>query len=453
MTAWVSFFASLLSHVSHTQPINKRLPTALLYRYLAIVLLSIPSNSSPGDSLEKFRLSYTQRIRIETSDNVTHLSDSAESGLSYVRNRMSLLLQTQPTRNVAFIAKLTDEFRYYFVPESNPFTLDEIIFDLLYVRLDSLGRLPLGITLGRQDMAIGEGFVVRDGGPLDGSRAAYFNAVRLDWRVKEGVDVSLAYVYQPRTDHLLPVIHNQGRALVEQPEAALLLWGRGAIGRTEVLGYFVRKEARETDSQNNAAEIHCLGSRLHSRLADRLTWTAEAAIQFGRWHSLNQFALGGYTYLGYEPGKEAIARNISAGVLYLSGDDPATEDYEGWDPLFGRWPKWSESYIYTLVREGGVAYWSNIASVFGKTTIRLTTKVDLSADYHHLLAPQRADPELLFPGGCGRIRGSLYIVKLEYTVSERLRGHLLWEGFHPGNYYFAGADSFGWMRMEVFLSF
>ncbi len=37
----------------------------------------------------------------------------------------------------------------------------------------------------------------------------------------------------------------------------------------------------------------------------------------------------------------------------MSGDDPSTDDNEGWDPLFSRWPKWSELYIYSLATEGG----------------------------------------------------------------------------------------------------
>ena len=45
---------------------------------------------------------------------------------------------------------------------------------------------------------------------------------------------------------------------------------------------------------------------------------------------------------------------------YLSGDDPDTNTNEGFDPLWGRWPQWSELYVYTWVKESRIAEQTNL---------------------------------------------------------------------------------------------
>ena len=52
-------------------------------------------------------------------------------------------------------------------------------------------------------------------------------------------------------------------------------------------------------------------------------------------------------------------RADDARVFYvgLSGNDPSRPNVIGnWDPLFSRWPQWSELAIYSQVPENGVAY-------------------------------------------------------------------------------------------------
>ena len=70
-------------------------------------------------------------------------------------------------------------------------------------------------------------------------------------------------------------------------------------------------------------------------------------------------AWGGYTY-GRRTSEHVRKPYIQVGWYGFSGDDPRTTGrIEGWDPLFSRWPKWSELYIYSQMRETGVGYWTN----------------------------------------------------------------------------------------------
>jgi len=114
---------------------------------------------------------------------------------------------------------------------------------------------------------------------------------------------------------------------------------------------------------------------------------ASLVYQFGKFGDTDRTALGGYAYCDYKTEWPVyLPASFTAGTYYLSGDDPDSDDWEGWEPLFGRWPKWSESYIYTLINENGVAYWSNMLSLYAKVGFNFNRDVSINLCYQHLMA-------------------------------------------------------------------
>jgi hypothetical protein len=415
-----------------------------------LTFIAAPSANGEGSRL---KFSYSQRVRIETTNNATTLDNDAQAGSSYLRNRTSVMLQAFPAVHWEVAAKLTNELRYNFIPETKGMSWDEIFFDLLYVRCDSLRGHAVTVTLGRQNITLGEGFLFMDGGPLDGSRSGYFNAANVSWQFKPKNSLTLIYTNQPKQDDLLPIVHDQDKFLVEQPEQALVAYYSGNLKSVSLQAYVMRKDIGAT-STKQAASVNCLGSYVQVPVTSCINVTGELAAQIGKRGGANQRAYGGYAYAEYKTGWPVhFPKTFTLGALYLSGDNPVTNRYEGWEPMFGRWPKWSELYIYTLVRETGVAYWTNLGSVFAKTSITVVPDLTLSLDLHHLMAPQKAGSQSPFPGGKGRNRGELLIGKLTYQMNKNVSGHLLWEYLDPGNYYFDGADNCAWMRMEFMLRF
>ena len=67
------------------------------------------------------------------------------------------------------------------------------------------------LRIGRQDFLgpdmYGEGFLLMDGSPADGSRTFYFNAAKLRWKINEKNSLDFVYIDDPRTDVFLPSIH------------------------------------------------------------------------------------------------------------------------------------------------------------------------------------------------------------------------------------------------------
>jgi hypothetical protein len=396
----------------------------------------------------KFQVNFSERFRLEGWDNAVSLDNTAGDAAVYTRNRTSLSLRWLPLRDLELSVKATNEFRNYLTPKGIKFKFHEVFIDQLYVTWTGVGRLPLTLTLGRQNITLGEGFVVMDGGPLDGSRSIYFNAVRADYRFNDNHGVTAFFCYQPETDVLLPAINNLDTPMIEQPEQGLGLYYTGTFAKSSVEAYAIRKDIKGTTKQPAASGINALGARVTLPVVSRLSITAEGAFQFGARGDAHLAALGGYFHWDYKFAESIpLLRMFTFGGIYLGGDDPATPKMEGWDPLFSRWPRWSEAYIYTLIKEHSVAYWSNLNSLYVSLLLDLTERMNLVLTWHRLGANERNFGA--FPGGEGRNRGDLLIGRLDFKIDRYFSGHFVWEHFRPGNFYFEGAARYNWLRFEL----
>jgi len=425
---------------------------------IIFLVLLCPLNSTSADVIEEktntstFKLSFSERFRFVSWDNAISLDESLDNGRTFTRHRTSLMAQWQPNSRLEFAVKLTNEFRHYFVPEDRDLNLNEIFVDNLYLKWQNPGSLPVTMTIGRQNIMLGEGFVVMDGHPLDGSRSIYFNAVRFDVFLNKNNKLILFYTYQPETDDLLPVINNKHQALIEQPEQGFGAYFTGKYNKLNLEAYLIRKNISSTENKPNDSRINTLGSRFVIPFSEGLSMAGEGAFQFGKYGDFDRFSFGGYFHLDYNAAHlHPLLPALTVGAIYLAGDNPETEKMEGWDPLFSRWPKWSESYIYTLIPEyeGRVAYWSNFVSTYGTLNFRIKSRLNLVFTYHHLRAAEIAAIDRPFLGGRGKTRGDLFITKAVLKISKYFSGHLLWETFSPGSFYKPDADRYNWFRFEL----
>jgi hypothetical protein len=432
---------------------------------LAIALLfcfgtAALGQETKGNVSPNLKLTVTERFRIETWDNAVTLNDSANGATTYSRNRTSVSALWYPHKDWELGLKLTNEFRYYMVPQNVDFNFGEVFFDLAYAKWKNAGTLPGVLTVGRQNIMFGEGFIVSDGGPLDGSRSGYFNAIRYDWQVRPKSTLTLFYTYLPEQDDALPLINDRHTPMVEQPEEAIGVYFDGDIHKANLELYYIFKHAEEGD--NSAlpwTKLSTLGGRVGGPLTPKLAGTVEAALQFGRSEYGDEYAhwqydrsgFGGYAHLDYTTGwRPWLPSILTLGGVYLSGDSHGTGGSDAWDPLFGRWPKWSESYIYTLKNEAGVAHWTNYASLWARAEFTPAKDMRCLFEYHHIMAPERSWED--FPGGDGNTRGDLFVGRFHYRINKYLTGQVVWEELAPGDYYFGSADSYTWVRTELMLT-
>lgn len=419
---------------------------ALIIIPLAAMLL--PAFLPAQEPAPRWQLIFVERFRFETWDNTVSLDDAAGDATAYTRNRTTLGLRWMAAANVEILAKVTNEFRVYLAPKDRAFNIHELFADNLYVKWTIPGRLPFTITAGRQDMTFGEGFVIADGTPSDGSRSYYFNALRLDADARPGHRLTAFAHATDTTEQTLPVINDRSQALAEQPERALAVYYSGSFGKARADAYAVRKTTRATELWPLAARVDTFGGRVQFPVAKRLAMTAEGALQGGRNGEAGRSASGGMFHLDCDlKGGLPVLKTATVGGIYLSGDKPGTDKMEGWDPLFSRWPKWSDSYIYTFTRESRPSYWSNLTSIYGSLALDLGSRADGALTVHCLGAVEPQPGE--FPGGTGRRRGTLLAGRLSYEISKHLSGRVIWEHFLPGDFYFPGASRFHWLQFEM----
>ena len=420
---------------------------AVVWCFIAAAVLS-PFVRAEDTPAPRLKLIFVERFRFEAWDNAVSLDDTAGDGVAYSRNRTTLGLNWRAAKNFEILVKVTNEFRVYLAPKDRAFNWHELFFDNLYVKWTIPGRLPFTITAGRQDINLGEGFVIADGTPGDGSRSYYFNAFRVDADLRKNHKLIFFLHAQKTTDRYLPMINERPQPLAEQPENALAFYYSGAFGKAKIDAYAVRKTTEGTELFPVAGRIDTFGLRAQVPILRPLMLTAEGAVQTGHCGDAGRAAFGGIAHLDYDiAGALPLLKTVVLGGIYLSGDSLGTEKIEGWDPIFSRWPKWSESFIYTFTRESRLSYWSNLTSLYGSISLDFGSRSD------GLLMLQRmgaieAQPGV-FPGGTGLGRGTLLKGRLNYKISKFLTGRVIWEHFIPGSFYFPGAASYNWLQFEM----
>ncbi len=426
------------------------LPPAIGALCLAAALAALPASAQDktDEAGPRLKLIFVERFRFEAWDNAVSLDESAADASAYTRNRTTLGLDWKPLKNFEVLGKVTNEFRVYLAPKDRAFGWHELFVDNLFVKWTAPGRLPFTVTAGRQDLNFGEGFVIADGTPGDGSRSYYFNALRIDAGLAGGHTLTAFAHATKATDRYLPVVHPKPQALAEQPESALALYYAGTFGKTRLDAYAVRKTTGANEDWPLATRTETFGARVVASLSKPLSLTAEAALQTGKYGEAGRSAAGAIAHFDCDLKKiQPWLKSAVFGAVLLSGDDPATARMEGWDPIFSRWPKWSESYIYTYTRESRPSYWSNLSSVYAQLAFDLGARTD----GHLMVMPMGAGRAQAgdFPGGAGRYRGTLLRGRLNYTLSRYLTGRVVWEHFRPGRFYLPGASSYNWLQFEM----
>lgn len=434
---------------------NWRLGTAALILFTALFPGGAVAADEAGEGGEPptstFTWEFSERIRLVTWDNAVTLG-AAPGDTTFSRTLTALGGTWRPGGEFDLSFELANEFRYYWKPDRS-FTLHEVFIRRLFARWSRPGGSPYTVTLGRQNLMLGEGFLIMDGNPLDGSRSVYFNAARVDLHLgPEGKDTLTGFAaFQPETDPL-PTLNNKDSPLVEQPQRGFGLYYVRPRAGARLEGYVVHKREQPGDRYEVRSQITAAGSRAVVPLAERVTGMAEGALQWGRREEASVRAWGGHARVTWAPETRLpLPARLVIGGVYLSGDDPATDRWEGWNPLFSRWPKWSESYLYTLIPEqdGRPAYWTNWTSLNGALGFDLARDVELELVYHRLGAAHPHSAASPLPGGRGTRRGNLMQSILTWRVRPHWSGHVRVEHFRPGNFYRTDAEAYTWARVEL----
>jgi hypothetical protein len=432
-SAWIRFAAATLTTIA----------------LAALARLAAAGSAPPANRLE---LGFEERARTENWDNSTDFDQKALDARHQWRFRTRAWAKLNTGANTEFVLGLANESRKLTTPHV-ALAMDETVFETLY--LDHRFADGASIRVGRQNLTKGDGFILMDGGPLDGSRVAYFNAVDLAWTAGKS-RFDLLVISDPYRDEYLPRIHDRTKSLIEADENALgLYWTDASCAKTTVDAYYFYK-AETGDTRASAARqgdrmFHTLGGRCTRDFAGDWSVKAELAGQAGGQQPGSDIRAWGAQTSVKKSFAHASKPSILLGWTGLSGDDPTTATNEGWDPLFSRYPKWSELYIYTQVSERGVAYWTNLSMWQAEVRLTPVKPLDLRATCYRMAAFHR------FPGkpaiyANGTQRGDLYEARADVKLNDSWRGHVVGEYLKPGDFY-TGSDGGWFFRAEISCTF
>jgi hypothetical protein len=396
------------------------------------------------------------RLREEYLINVLDMTDGVGKDDNYLRLKISPWLKYNLSDDVGFMLKLTAEPRYFFSSgdygKGKDITNEEIVFDNLYLDYKNAFGAPIDLRIGRQDFlgAYGEGFVIMDGTPGDGSKTFYFNAAKAIWKINDKTSVDVVYINDFHEDHMA-VINDQQIPTNTSDEQGIVVYGKSKVSDIVTLEpYYIWKQEGGYGT-TPTLKLNTLGGRAVIA-PDPWKIRAELAGQFGSYDDSDRDreGLGGYLIAGRKFKDVCMTPEVNLGVYYLSGDDSGSADNEAWDPVFSRWPWLSELYLFTLAKESKIAaYWSNLLAYRASVKLDITKDTNLVFWYNYMLANE--DPNItgsIFSND-GKVRGQLPQIQLNHKFNKNLDGYILVEELFPGNYYVDGSDNAWFFRWQL----
>ena len=267
-----------------------------------------------------------------------------------------------------------------------------------------MAGLPLTIKVGRQDLFLGDGWLVGDGTPIDGSWTYFLDSARFTYELKDQhttID-AIGIIQDAHDDAWLPTINPNHLLVTEQNEkGAILQVANSSMKAANLTGYFIYKNDSQVAANGDNADIYTFGGRVNGPLSDHWKYWVEGAYQFGRkqdpslqhsdagaaaasdYHDLNAYGLNSkLSYLF----KDKLNNQLAMSFEMLSGDNPNTGNDEMFDVLWGRWPRWSEIGLYSYAAETRIGQEANLIR-FGPTwTVNPIKDLEFSASYYALFA-------------------------------------------------------------------
>ena len=449
-----------------------------------LVLLAVVALSSVvawGEDAAKpaFRWGADERIREEYFDNIPIKADppgvTRSGDNNYFRFRTRVWSEYDPFQNVTLRLRAVNEFREWDRPENSSTKQrssyqfpDEVVFDAISVEIRDLFTDKLDLKVGRQDLIYGTGKVILEGTPKDGSRTIYFNAAKATWKGVKDTTIDLIGIYDPSQDEL--AIDDADRDLTgftsnndDMDESGVVLYMKNKSAPAfpyEVYGIYKRESdwnriSGTTTTAVDALDLGTAGFRLLPAFSEALKGNIEVAYQRGERgdQDVSGYMIDAFLTCAL-PMMEEMKPAVDFGVYYLSGDDPDTSDDEGWNPLWARYPQYSELYVYAWDADAA-GRWSNLSMPHAGVTLSPVKWLKTSAMVGYMFAPESDGP------GGGDERGLLAVLKNEFTFGEnllihkdKLTGHLWLEVLEPGNYYSTQEnDTAVFARWEIAYSF
>lgn len=379
------------------------------------------------------------RFRYQYDNNRKLDNQATGHDRSQFRLRARTWAKFKLTPDLDFNVRLASEPRYYVTGGANNKTWEynEALIDIFNLTWRNAFNQPLTVVAGRQEIILGSGWLVCDGTPLDGSRTAFFDALRFTYNLDSNMTMDVVLI----DDHANPAafldpINNQSNDLSEQDESGAIVYLTKKFSKDfGIDGYFIYKhDTHQTDLANSdEGEIYTLGTRLFGNINKNWCYSTEFAPQFGHKNGDNLGAFGANNQLVYNFNDEH-KNKLYFGYEYLSGNKYPNQNFDrGW----GRVDTWSVLYQGNIDGiDGRVFDNSNLHRFYTEWETNLTEKLSWRNSFSLLFADENT-----FKAGTnglsehGKFRGPLLRTMFKYKMTKAIEHRIEGEIFLPGNFY------------------
>ncbi|MCL1920995.1 MAG: hypothetical protein FWG50_07945 [Kiritimatiellaeota bacterium] len=427
------------------------------------------------------------RIRQEIYDRLPGANGNISKYNSYYRMRARAWGEVK-NEDFTLYVRVADEFREYMRDMGHRYgeTPGEIILDNLYLDIKNLFWDRVDLRVGRQDFigrqGYGEGRVIAEGTPMDGSRSFYFDAVKAVIKFDDKNTLDVLGIYNSAKTFSLGTPHpiNDGGYLplncVEPWSTGMAEWGGALYFKSkewdalpfDLYYIYTQKSSYRllNGTKMQGRTINTAGARVMPQITDTLSAEIEVATQYGAKDS-GAIVGGqmGYAGLTYKMPLESTAHPYTTlSVLYMSGDrnrgtgrmDDRESD-RSWDPLWARYTfMLNEMYVYRGIY--GVGYWSNLVYPALEVGCKWENKHEVFATFGPMLTAVKDG----VGGGDGALYGWFLRTRYDFPLwtgfinKEKKRGNLLGhvtaELLEPGDYCTSSKMAY-FLRWEVSVAF
>jgi len=443
------------------------------------------------------------RIREEVLSKVYDFSDYTRDDDMYnwFRGRARVWAQfgnffQQNAKNndgLSFYGRLTTEPKYVWeqgtIHQGKVGTVNkQAVYDNLYMQWTRIAGVPVSLKFGRFDAFYGRGLLIGDGTPLDGSRTIYSDGA-IGTLHLDDMNTNVDFIWLQndgslrRLSSIGPTNPADKKNVSEYDTQILGVYvSNKSFKDVEIQAYYLFKDDDPINGYGTYKDdgvpsglVHTLGANVQG-VYGAWDYYGEVAGQWGMrrgmywsyspsyggsWygdgekHSRQAYSINGD--LGYTFKDVAWTPRVHAFYNNYSGDDNSSATYEGWDPVLGRWPQFSELWAYHMGAEQGLPglvtnmQRMGLGVAVNPPAVQSVYKaMRLSLDYNYLLA----NHSQMDPSTGSYERGNMLIGLMEVQFMDCLKGHILLEYLVPGAFYPQGYKNSAFFgRWEITYTF
>ena len=388
-------------------------------------------------------------VTLDSDDQVVH---------DYLMTTTRLYVEASLTDNVSAMVRLLNDRDW----DSDATGATDVELDLAYLTLSDMYGYPVSLTIGRQELLYGEGFLVGDGVRFDGGADTYqygarkaFDAIKAVWNYDpHQIDLFVAKIAEG--SNIAPGatqwIDRDGDGAVDAGEQTgplnndMDLYGinwnydGGMYGLWDVGLFYFTRDVELSEGRTDITSLSVRGeASLPQVEVGTLVLKGEIVKQWGNLEPvftatpdkeiLN--AWGGYVEAEYTF-DNVYAPYLGLGYIYMSGDDDDTDDVETFQPMY-------EDEKYGEIAEvvyGGLDTSITNASIWKLSAgVNPTENTALDLTYYSLRADRVAIDDQ------NKYIGAEYDLSFTYNYSEDVSFGLMYALFVPGKFFAQGVDN------------